>query len=347
VWLRVWHARTIHLGAEWRKAAREKRPARGLRMGSRLAGVGLLANPIRPLDSMPMIERQARKDMSGLVELLSARASENAEWKISADELAESIGMAQVPFWRAVHAVRDRISFTDAIDGWTHESAGDLVTVLEGLLSGTPEDDLTRAGLFMPYKLGVALIEELHFRARRLAAGHEVREEELGAMIRHAGSVRAAIGIYLEAHVDLESLIDGCAESFRVLQGLPRLARATAARFLRGMFSRHVLDRRTLLAGLEERLRLAAATMGFVDPEDRVRRGGSERVEGGRISARRAWALRVMRLTRDAYTAEELRASYRTLMMRYHPDKDPSGLERCKDVNSAYAFLTGEAAPAN
>jgi hypothetical protein len=294
---------------------------------------------------MPMIEGKARKQMAGLVEILSARASENAEWKISADELATVLGLDQVPFWRAVHAVRDRISFTDAIDGWTHESAGDLVTVLEGLVGGAPEDDLTRAGLFMPYKLGVALIEELHFRARRLAAGHEVREEELGAMIRHAGSVRAAIGIYLEAHVDLESLVDGCAESFRVLQGLPPRGRATAARFLQWMFARHVLDRRALLAGLEERLRLAAATMGFVDAEDRARRSGSERAEGGRISARRAWALRIMSLSRDGYTAEELRASYRTLMMRHHPDKDPGGLERCKDVNAAYAFLTGEAAP--
>jgi DnaJ-class molecular chaperone len=27
-------------------------------------------------------------------------------------------------------------------------------------------------------------------------------------------------------------------------------------------------------------------------------------------------------------------------MMRHHPDVDPAGLERCKDVNAAYAILT-------
>ena len=26
-------------------------------------------------------------------------------------------------------------------------------------------------------------------------------------------------------------------------------------------------------------------------------------------------------------------------MMRHHPDVDPSGLERCKDVNVAYTLL--------
>ena len=37
--------------------------------------------------------------------------------------------------------------------------------------------------------------------------------------------------------------------------------------------------------------------------------------------------------------ADALRTRYRQLMMRHHPDVDPSGLERCKDVNVAYALL--------
>ena len=44
------------------------------------------------------------------------------------------------------------------------------------------------------------------------------------------------------------------------------------------------------------------------------------------------------------FTAEILRARYRELMMRHHPDADPSGLERCKDVNVAYSLLIAEAA---
>jgi hypothetical protein len=29
-------------------------------------------------------------------------------------------------------------------------------------------------------------------------------------------------------------------------------------------------------------------------------------------------------------------------MMRHHPDVDPTGLEKCKDVNAAYALLISE-----
>jgi hypothetical protein len=111
------------------------------------------------------------------------------------------------------------------------------------------------------------------------------------------------------------------------------------------MLARHVLDRRALLAGLEERLRLAAAQLGFMDPEDRARAGEATDSEDGRGSTRHTWARRVMGFGGHVLTPDILRVRYRELMMRHHPDVDPSGLERCKDVNVAYSLLIGEAAP--
>jgi DnaJ-class molecular chaperone len=63
-----------------------------------------------------------------------------------------------------------------------------------------------------------------------------------------------------------------------------------------------------------------------------------------REPSRRAWARRIMGIEQEEITAEALRARYRVLMMRYHPDADPSGLERCKDVNVAYSLLIAEVA---
>jgi hypothetical protein len=167
-------------------------------------------------------------------------------------------------------------------------------------------------------------------------------------MLRHSGSVRGAIEIYLDAHVDIESLVDGCADSFRILQELPAVGAVTAGAWLRRMFARHVLDRRSLLVGLAERLRLAAALLGFFDPEDRTRAEAGEGSGAGesRESGRRAWARRVMGFSQSAFDADGLRARYRELMMRHHPDADPNGLERCKDVNVAYSMLIAEAAGA-
>jgi hypothetical protein len=284
------------------------------------------------------------QELTALVQRLTDLVDDSGDWSISSDDVLALLGVEPVLFWRSVHAVRDRIGFADAIDGWSQDTAGDLVTVLESIYGQRAEEALTRAGLFIPWSLGVGLIEELLFRARRLAAAHELLNDELEAMLRHTGSVRRAVAIYLEAHVDVESLIDGCADSFRVLEELPAVGEITAAAWLRRMFARHVLDRGSLLVGLAERLRLAAALLGYIDPEDRARADQARQAGGSREPARRAWARKVMGFSQDPFNAESLRARYRELMMRHHPDADPSGLERCKDVNVAYSLLIAEAA---
>ncbi len=304
-----------------------------------------------------------------LVEHLSALADGEGRWSITAEEAARLLGMEPVAFWRALHEVRDRISFSDAIDGWDQDSAGDLVTLMEHLSGESSELLMTRAGLFLPYSRGIELIEELLWKARRYAASHEIRSDELAAMLRHTGNVRAAISIYLDSCTDLDAVIEESAESFRTLQGMPPRGRQLALRYLQQMFTRHVLDRAGLLAGLRERLVLEAARLGYIDPEDHVREeegrrshaagsgtgrsrrgaetgGTSGETSGGTApggaGGRHAWARRVMGLDGREFSAEDLRAAYRRLMMRHHPDVDPGGLERCKDVNVAYALLIAE-----
>jgi hypothetical protein len=284
------------------------------------------------------------QELTALVKRLTELIDDTGAWNISSEEVLALLGVDPVLFWRSVHGVKDRIGFADAIDGWSQDTAGDLVTVLESIYGQHAEEALTRAGLFIPWSLGVGLIEELLFRARRLAAAHELRSEELEAMLRHTGSVRGAIEIYLDAHVDMESLIGGCADSFRILKELPAAGGVTAAAWLRRMFARHVLDRRSLLVGLAERLGGAAALLGFVDPEDRARTQREDAPGGSREFERRAWARKVMGFSWSAFNVESLRARYRELMMRHHPDADPTGLERCKDVNVAYSLLIAEAA---
>jgi hypothetical protein len=264
----------------------------------------------------------AGADTRNLLGLISGRADDTGAWSVSSDEVARVLGIGPVRFWRAVHEVRDRICFADAVDGWTQDTVGDLVTVLEHMLGAGAEAEMSRAGLFIPYTLGIGLSEELLFRAQRFSAGHDIQTDDFAGMLRHTGNVRAAIGIYHDTYVDLDALVEGCAESFRILQGMPVTGQATAARFLRLLLARHVLDGESLFLGLRERLRLAAARLGYMD---------------------HAWARAVMGFEVGAFAAEDLRARYRTLMMRHHPDVDPRSLERCKDVNVAYTLLISEA----
>jgi len=79
--------------------------------------------------------------------------------------------------------VKDRIGFADAIDGWTQEQCGGPGDRARGIYGQRAEERLTRAGLFIPWVLGIELIEELLFRAQRYAAGHQVLTDELEAML--------------------------------------------------------------------------------------------------------------------------------------------------------------------
>ncbi len=287
-----------------------------------------------------MSETSSRDRLERLAEHLSAIADESGCWTLPSDELMRMLGTEPAQFWRELHAVRHKVDFGGAIDGFCQDTVGDMVTFLEGLVGPEAEEALVRVGLFLPHELRVDLMDELLREARRLGQSHEIDVEELSSMLRFTHSVRRAVAIYFEAHADVEAIIEATAEAFRADRGLPELGRATARRCLHSLFARHVLDRTAVRAGLADRLRAAAARLGYVDAEEK---GEEARRSGGgpsasRESARVAWARAIMGLP-EPCSAEELRARYRVLVMRYHPDANPAGLERCKDVNAAYSIL--------
>jgi hypothetical protein len=287
--------------------------------------------------SPPMSEPSGGLD--AVVHLLSSRIDERGNWSVCSDELIAALGIDPVPFWRAVHALRNKIGFSEAVDGFSQDRVGDLVTVLERVAGPQTEEALTRAGLFLPHPLRVELMEELFSRTERFASAHSPREDELVAMLAFAGSVSDAIGIYFGEHVDFDALIDECAGSFAAAKGIPAIGAFTAARCLRDFVRRHLIEKRSLFYGLERRLRLAARRMGYRDAGVEGTTGEASESDGRTGVSRVVWAKAVMGLPSAPIVEETLRRRYRELMKRYHPDVNPAGLERCKDINAAYAVL--------
>ena len=285
-----------------------------------------------------------RERIKILTQSITMSADDEGRWEIAADHVERLLAVERTLFWRTAYEVRDRIAFGDAIDGWSHETVGDLVTVLERLFGPTAEQELARAGLFIPHEWGVELSEDILSRSQRFCAAHEIRLEEWAAMLRYANSITGALQIYYGECVSVDGLIAGCADSYRDLRGLPEIAAATATLYLKKLFARHILETRGLFSLLEERLRAAALELGFMDMDREERHRTRTRPTHEREPARRAWARRIMGIEQDEMTGEALRARYRVLMMRYHPDADPTGLERCKDVNVAYSLLIAEVA---
>jgi len=267
---------------------------------------------------------------------IAARIDEDGGWSLSSDEAIACLGIAAVDYWRAVHGLRDKVGMFDAVDGFTQDTVGDLVTIAEGLFGPRAEQAMAGAGAFIPHAHRVDLLADLFSRAESFAAAHEIREEELSAMRRFAGSLAGALRIYLDEYADPSLLVAQAAEAFSASRGSGEPGRASAARFLRELFSRHVVDRRALFAGLERKLRERAGRLGFADQQEEDRRG---RRPAGRL----AWALEVLGLPTGPLGYEMLRRRYRELIMRFHPDVNPAGLERCKDITAAYSLLASRA----
>ena len=165
--------------------------------------------------------------MTALIDLLSERAQEDGTWAIAPEEVAGLLGIDMVRFWRAVHDVQDRIALSDAIDGWTQETVGELVPSWSACSERAPKTRYTGRALPAVHARDRA-DRRAHVPRAADGRGPRAAGEELAAMVRHHGAVRAAIEIYLDEYTDVNALVDGSAESFRVLRGLPPRGRETA-----------------------------------------------------------------------------------------------------------------------
>jgi hypothetical protein len=304
--------------------------------------------------NLPMVT--PKPGLESLTRIIASRMDEDGSWRITSDETMAALGVAPVEYWRALHCLREKIHFFDAVDGFSQDSVGELVTLAEQLAGPTAEAAMVGAGLFLPHPARGELAAELLARADAFSASHVIGDEELASMLRYTGSVRRTLGLYLDEHADLDILVEESARAFAEARGMPAAGARTAARFLRELFSRHIMEKGALFASLERRLRQAAGRLGFADPEEHETRdqgaGGrgsrADGREGGgarpvRAHGRLAWARGVLGLPDGETGSDTLRRRYRELIMRYHPDVNPSGLERCKDITAAYSVLAARA----
>ena len=78
---------------------------------------------------------------------------------------------------------------------------------------------------------------------------------------------------------------------------------------------------------------------GFIRPRQK-RSAFAEDFDNGETTGQvPEQAMRLFGLFGRALTPELLKKRYRALMKQYHPDLNPGGLERSKQVNTAYTVL--------
>ena len=319
--------------------------------------------------------------MNAVVDSILAQQRETGAWELSADTVRELLGIDHADFYRRIYeeAMRGNrmvdLSMTTA--RFRQENVGELVTLLE-LFEGTnAEQELEHAGIFFSHETRFEITSRLLRRAGDAAAAHTVDRSAFEAMLGRLGSYRRARGRYLDEYFSMADLIADTAREYVELAGYPEpeLAAANVRDLLEHYFSRHVLERETVLAAVCIALFEIAVEVGAVrrpeeewaeeererrerDRRDRERFGGGGERRGaderrgageqarGRSADPHRRAREVMELEPDdgALSTSYLKAQYKALMKRYHPDVNPRGLRACQRINEAYSLLLASAA---
>jgi hypothetical protein len=216
---------------------------------------------------------------------------------------------------------------------------GDLVTVLERFYGADAEAVLAQSGLFLPHAARIELMEALMRCVDTARESHRTDPETFRAMLGVYGEFGETVDIYIQEYFDRTSLIEDAVDWYGIRHTTGHFFETTASHYLESLFSRHILDLRTLLAPVEAELRHWAHENGFLRDEepwgDRRSQDSLRTEQSGRLRE----ALKVFGLRNGAISLEQLKARYKNLLKQYHPDLNPSGLEQCKRINTSYAYL--------
>ena len=227
---------------------------------------------------------------------------------------------------------------SDAIMGFSSQNVGDLITVLEKFYGAAAEQFFTRAGLFIPHELRVNLLDSLLSCSHGRVIQHDFDFTCFKAMLDVFKNFQEALRTYCAEFFGLDGIIKQALSDCSNGQIADGFYFSAAATYLRSLFSRHIVEPRSIFAHIEARLRKFACDNGYMrsaenDASDRLDSAGRD------ISAQLVNALQVMGMRRSELSPVELKKKYKSLVKLCHPDINPSGLETCKRINVCYAFL--------
>jgi hypothetical protein len=282
------------------------------------------------------------RDADSVVALIASRCDPSCRWKVTAAEVRDELGIDPLAFYRALYAAataeRSVLDLGDITGTFTDESPEALLAALEVFCGARTEESLARAGIFFSHASRVDIIETYMSVAADAIAHHVYDAAEVSAMLRSLGSCDAARSAYLRTHFPAAGLVEETVERFSAGRrfGIPALARANVRRLIEFFFRRHVLNEGAIFAALFQRIREQAIDEGYLEDEgSRAAAGDDSSTAPDAVeAAQRALGVAGLPLSRRL-----LRDRYRALMKRFHPDVNPGGLERAKEINAAYSRL--------
>lgn len=297
--------------------------------------------------------QSARTVLADLIDEIERQERAGRSWRLTPVQLQRALGLSPERYYQEIYGAQvaghPLIDLSLALEPFSQASAPALVALLEHLCGNGAERALEHAGVFFSHEQQAEITAEFLTATAAAVREHRFQDEEFAAMLRAFGRFPEARRVYLDHFFDLDDLQERAAHRYCAGRSfaLPDLALANAIAVLRMLFAKHILRRRSIFGALHEAFVRAAEHAGFAEQrqERRQQRARRERPSERPGSAAAAGARRAMGLGPEPLTAGGLRARYKQLIKRYHPDVNPQGLARCQEITAAYAILAPLAAP--
>jgi len=272
--------------------------------------------------------------MTAIVEIIEEIESmtEGDKWTLSLDSVLAILGVSREELYRSQYAKRKRHGMN--LDGFGPDNVGRLLEMLAEYGYRDAPEHFQRAGVYF----SPDLLQEwqeffLSVTSARLM-GHMVDRDELENALSACRNPIDGLDFYCETRFRLEDLVRFASSLFLRKHGIEHhsLSAHTLDNFVLHMYGRRILKREDLFATLRELLIEKGLEWGFLRASD-VRKTNP-------LPPDLAMALGSLEMPTDEIPgSDRLKRQYRTLLKRYHPDVNPSGLEKTREINTAYTFV--------
>lgn len=225
---------------------------------------------------------------------------------------------------------------------YNDENCGALVSLLEALGFNDAAERMWEAGVFIPVEIQIELQECIIELTQRRIELHNLERESFLAMFDSFPRLSDSLDVYIQEFFSWEDIRDGAVADLIDHHGetigeivTPRLQKL--ADILR---SREILPYRNLFTLIFEELIATLVISGRISEEPRQSYRRPDDNKSSTTSFEQNAALEVLEFPAGSTPNEgQIKQRFKKLMKRYHPDLNPSGLTKAKEINRAYALL--------
>ncbi|MEQ9366055.1 MAG: hypothetical protein RIF32_17560 [Leptospirales bacterium] len=263
-------------------------------------------------------------------------------WEVPLDFVLDLVEVSREEFYRYVYARREPGNWTEHMpESFDADNTEDLIAFLEHTGLTEAEEAFYAAGFYFTEDHLLGWLEFFQSVTLSRMQSHPIDGELLETAMAGCQRFADAVEFYGHCKFDEQESIRFAVRLFIENQGIANhhFSQTTLYNFLKGQFHQRNLIWEDLYRSMFGLLRDNALRLGLAAPEE-IDEFAETLVDIALLDPGLASALKALEMSTDRLPDREaLKKSYRALLKRFHPDVNPQGQEKTRDLIAAYSLV--------